>query len=445
MFGSFVITEARSRILKSGGWLIGKQLVMMLNTLVLGVLIARHLGPEGFGVLNYAVSLVALVAPLTTLGLRNLSLREYKLHSDETDKILGTVTVMRLCGTLLSIAVVFAVAARFPIDHQYIAILCTILAGAALFRSVDTIQEYFIAEQNPRPFVIYSVCILLSFSLIKIGLILADQSVNAFILANAGQTAAQALGIVVAYRRHPVAAPGFSVDPTRIRRYVAQAFPLMLGAISAVIYLKIDILFLSYMAGKEVTGIYSVASRLSEAWYMLPSALALAAFPRMLEVRASAPDRYAKRMQDAMDLFAAFGTLVAVTSIFWAAPVVLLLFGPDYGASVVVLQLHVWVGIVVATRALMHKWLLADGLFWGSAIIHMTGAVVNIALNLVLIPFYGAAGAAVATVISYTLAPLLLAPLVPSLRPAAVMQMKAIAWPRRLADMWSFGPRKQAR
>lgn len=229
MFGSFVITEARSRILKSGGWLIGKQLVMMLNTLVLGVLIARHLGPEGFGVLNYAVSLVALVAPLTTLGLRNLSLREYKLHSDETDKILGTVTVMRLCGTLLSIAVVFAVAARFPIDHQYIAILCTILAGAALFRSVDTIQEYFIAEQNPRPFVIYSVCILLSFSLIKIGLILADQSVNAFILANAGQTAAQALGIVVAYRRHPVAAPGFSVDPTRIRRYVAQAFPLMLG------------------------------------------------------------------------------------------------------------------------------------------------------------------------------------------------------------------------
>ncbi|MDJ0627701.1 MAG: flippase [Rhodobacter sp.] len=435
MFGSVVISQARTRILKSGGWLIAKQLISMLNTLVLAVLIARHLGPEQYGVLSYAVSLVALAAPLTTMGLRNLSLREFKLHPDETGRILGTVTVMRLCGTLLSVAVVYAVASRFPIPHEHIAILCLILAGAALFKTIDTIQEYFIADQNPRPFVIYSVFVLLTFSLIKVGLIVSGQSVNAFILANAGQTVAQSLGVVIAYRRFSGVPPGFSVDLARVPRYLKQAFPLMLGAVSAVIYLKIDILFLSYMAGKEVTGIYSVAARLSEAWYMLPATLALAAFPRMVELRSSAPKRYARRMQDAMDVFAAFGTLVAASSFFWAKPMIALLFGAAYLDAVFILQLYVWVGIVVATRALIHKWLLAEALFWGSATIHMTGATLNVGLNLLLIPIYGAAGAAVATVISYTLAPLLLAPVIPSLRPVAVMQIKAIFWPRRIAEL----------
>jgi O-antigen/teichoic acid export membrane protein len=210
----------------------------------------------------------------------------------------------------------------------------------------------------------------------------------------------------------------------------------MLGALSAVIYLKSDILMLSYMAGQETTGIYAVAARLSEAWYVLPTALAMALFPRMVELRESAPRRYAARVQDAMDSFAAFGTLIAATSVFWAAPAVRLLFGADYAAAAGVLQIYAWVGIVFATRALIHKWLLVEGIFWASAMIHATGAVANVALNLLLIPRYGAEGAALATVISYTLAPILLAPLVPSLRQPALMQLKAIAWPRRIVDLW---------
>ena len=85
---------------------------------------------------------------------------------------------------------------------------------------------------------------------------------------------------------------------------------------------------------------------------------------------------------------------------------------------------------------MIHKWLLAESMFWASAHIHMAGAVLNVVLNLLLIPFYGAIGAAVATVISYSLAPLLLAPIMPSLRPVARLQLKAIAWPRRAADIF---------
>lgn len=436
---SLPISEAREKVLKSGGWLLARQAVNMVNTLVLGVLLARHLGPEGFGVLSYTVSLVAVLAPLTTLGLKNLSLREYAQTPAEADQILGTITVMRVLGTLVSIAAAYFVATRFPIDHENIAILCVIAAGAVLFKAFDSLQEYFIADQDPKPFVINSVLILLFFTAVKVALILGDYTVDAFILANAAQTAAQSVGIVIAYRRNRGAFPGFRVDPSRMKLYARQGFPLMMGAMSAVIYLKIDVLFLSNMAGKEVTGIYSVAARLAEAWYMLPATLALAAFPRMVQLRQESQKRYNRRMQDALDVFAAFGTAIAVTSIFWAEPLIRILFGPAYAAAVPVLQIYVWIGIVFATRALIHKWLLAEGFFWGSAMINLTGAVSNVILNLALIPRFGAEGAAVATVISYTLAPILLAPIVPSLRPVATMQLKAIVWPRRLVQLYGRG------
>ncbi|ROT97990.1 flippase [Histidinibacterium lentulum] len=430
-----LLTAPRRLILRSGGWLIAKQIASLANGLLIAVFVARHLGPEGYGVLSYALSLVAVVAPLTTLGMRNLSLREYKMHPDEAHTILGTVTAIRFAGAAVTVLIVYAVARAYPIPHENIAILCAILAGAALVKSIDTIQEYFIAQQDPKPFVVFSVAVMSVFACVKIGLILMGSGVDAFILAQAAQGAVSGLGALMAYRRRTRGLPGPRIETARAWRYLRQGFPLMLGALSAVIYLKSDILMLSYMAGQETTGIYAVAARLAEAWYVLPTAMATALFPRMVDLRDSAPERYALRVQDALDSFAAFGTLIAASSLFWAGPAVAFLFGADYAASTTVLQIYAWVGIVFATRALIHRWLLVEGIFWASAMIHATGAVANVALNLVLIPRFGAEGAAVATVISYTLAPILLAPVVPALREPARMQLKAIAWPRRIADL----------
>ncbi|MEI4197912.1 flippase [Roseovarius sp. E0-M6] len=425
------VAEARARFFKSAGWLLARQVTTIFNSLVLGIVLARHLGPENFGVLNYTISLVVMVMPLTTLGMRNLALREYATRPEDAERILGTITAMRLGGTLAALAVIYVVSTRFPIEHDNIALLCMLLGVALLFQIFDTIKEQFIALQNPRIFVIVEVCVLLTFTLLKMLLVLLDASVDAFIIAAGGEIVTQGIAAGLAYYIRTGKSPRLRVDRGLMRSYAGSALPLVLGSISTVIYLKVDILFLANMVGKEATGQYAVATRLSEAWYILPSTLAMAAFPRMMELRSTAPEHYRRRIQEAMDAFAAFGTLIALTSFFWAAPLIGLLFGPEYLPATALLQIQVWVGVVFATRQLIHKYLLADGLYWSSALINLTGAVSNVALNLLLIPRFGAEGAAWATLISYTLAPLLLAPLVPSLRPVAKMQIRSILWFRR--------------
>lgn len=425
------MSEVRAKLLKSAGWLMVRQVLSIFNSLILGILIARHLGPEGFGVLSYAVSLTLMVRPLTTLGLRNLSLREYANRPESADRILGTVAAMRIMGTLVAIAVIYFVATHFPIEHENIAALCVLLGVTLIFQVADTIKEQFIAAQSPRTFVMVEAYTMAAFTLVKLGLVLAESPVDVFILVTGAEFAAQGMMSALAYRLQIGQLPKPRVDPTLLRSYARSALPLLLGSISTVIYLKIDILFLANMAGKEATGQYAVATRLSEAWYILPSALTMAAFPRMVELRRSSPNHYHHRMQEAMDAFAAFGTLIAVTSLFWAGPLIWLLFGSEYAGAVSLLQIQVWVGVVFATRQLIHKHLLAEGLYWGSALINLTGALSNVALNLALIPRYGAGGAAWATLISYTIAPLLLAAVLPSVRPVAAMQVNAIFWPIR--------------
>jgi PST family polysaccharide transporter len=99
--------------------------------------------------------------------------------------------------------------------------------------------------------------------------------------------------------------------------------------------------------------------------------------------------------------FALVALGIAVAATLFADRIVLALFGAQYAAAAAILQIHIWGGIFIFQRAVASKWMIAENLFMFSFVSHGLGAVLNIALNLMLIPHWGALGSAVATVISY--------------------------------------------
>lgn len=82
----------------------------------------------------------------------------------------------------------------------------------------------------------------------------------------------------------------------------------------------------------------------------------------------------------------------------WFIP---LAFGEGFSASIDILNIHIWAGCFIFLRAVLSKWLLAEGLLKFSLLTHGLAAIVNISLNLYLIPIFGGKGAAIATLISY--------------------------------------------
>ena len=93
------------KVLSNTSWLMLDRVVRMGLGLVVGVWVARFLGPAQFGTLNFGIAFVALFATFTTLGLELIVLREVVLRPEDTHEILGTSFTLRALGSIMAPAV----------------------------------------------------------------------------------------------------------------------------------------------------------------------------------------------------------------------------------------------------------------------------------------------------------------------------------------------------
>ena len=82
-------------------WLMTERILRMTVALLVGIYVARYLGPERFGLLSYANSFVGIFLSLATLGLDEVVVRELVKTPELREKLLGTSFVLKLLGALL--------------------------------------------------------------------------------------------------------------------------------------------------------------------------------------------------------------------------------------------------------------------------------------------------------------------------------------------------------
>ncbi|MFM7323930.1 MAG: oligosaccharide flippase family protein, partial [Nodosilinea sp.] len=90
------------KILANMGWLLADRVLRVLVSLLLGAWVARYLGPDQFGKLNYAIALVSLFSVFATLGLEEIVIRDLVAYPQKKDKIINTCLFLRLISTLIS-------------------------------------------------------------------------------------------------------------------------------------------------------------------------------------------------------------------------------------------------------------------------------------------------------------------------------------------------------
>jgi len=182
-------------------------------------------------------------------------------------------------------------------------------------------------------------------------------------------------------------------------------------------------------------GVYAAAVKLSEIWYFLPTALATSLLPALLRSRAQDAAAYAARQQQYYDVSAAAAYVLSIPIALAAPWIVRLAYGGAFAAAGPILAVHIWASIFVFLGVARGQWLVNEGLQKFYLAATLAGAVVNVLLNLVLIPRWGGLGAAWATVASYALAAWLASYLHAAVRPTAAMQTRALLIPFR---GWSY-------
>jgi O-antigen/teichoic acid export membrane protein len=417
-------SETFKKYFKNTSWLFTEKILRLLISFVVTVLVVRYLGPEQFGLLSYAISFYGLFSTISILGLENISIRELVKYPGRRDDILGSAFLLRLIGGIVTI-ILIALTLFISGEPTEISILILIISTSAIFQSFSVIDYYFRAEVKAKYSVYVMMASVLFTSLLKILLIILKAPLIYFAIVLSVEFFAMAAGFLLVYKYNKLKIINWNFREETAMNLLKDSWPLILSGLVIAIYTKIDQVMIKNMLDSKELGNYAAAVRLSEAWYFIPIALTNSLFPAIVNAKKLSNKFYLNRMQKLYDILAWIAITIAVPVSIFSGDIISIIFGNEFQSAAPVLTIYIWAGVAVFLGVASSQYLITENFTKLSFFRTLIGMVINVILNLVLIPKYGIIGAAYATLISYSVAVFSII-LFPKARKQFSMMMKSI-------------------
>lgn len=413
------------RYFKNTGWMMVERIIRLLSGLLVGVLIARYLGPESFGLLCYILAFVTILAGVAKLGLDGVLVQELIKNDDKQEVYLGSAFWLRVMGACLVVLLISALVYFIPNESNtkfYI-----LLASVGIFfQSFEVIDLYFQSKVNIKILSFLKIIQIIILSLIKLCLIYSEADLTWFVFVFTFESLILMIVYIITYRNIRKMSFIRCFDFDVAKSLIEKSWPLMLSALVVMVYMRVDQLMINQMLGEYELGIYSVAVRVSEVFYFIPVVITASLFPAIVNAKSKNEKVYRDRFKKLYRLLFLSSILISVTIFFLAERVIVLLFGDVFKASADVLIIHTWATFFVFIGVAGGKWYISEGLQRIALVNSCVGAGLNIALNAYLIPLYGIEGSAYATVISYSIAAYFMNFVWKKTRPNFMLQTKCL-------------------
>ncbi len=392
---------------------------------LVSVWIARHLGPEQFGLLNYALAFTGLFSAIAGLGMQEIVVRDIVRNPGGAYETLGTAGVIQIISGLVAYAFIL-VAIAYTRPNDYLAQSIVAIFGSLMILEASKIAVFWFESQVQSKYTVWvQNSAFLFFAAIKVALILYKASLTAFAWVMFMETTLVAFILLIVMNKRGFALNLLKVNVHRAKILLRDSWPLLLASFSIMIYMKIDQIMLGQMVDDQAVGIFSAATRISEFWYFIPMVVVSSVFPAILNSKKQSEDLYNKRLQRLYALMVWMSIVVALPMTFLATPLVEILYGKAYVVSGIILSIHIWASVFVSLGVASSRWMLAENRQILSLQRSLFGMLINVALNLLLIPLYGAVGAAVATVVAQFSVGMLFDVIQKETRPMFIMKIKA--------------------
>jgi PST family polysaccharide transporter len=422
------LSTTRKTLFSNSSWSLANQTVRVGTLALVTIALSRHFGPEQFGLLACGLALVRIFALIAGFGLDRVLVRLLVESPDDGREILrGGFWLKLAIGFVCYLSLLGFVAATAP--HDRITLAIVILAGGSLlFQAFDVFDYFFQAGNRFRLTFLGRTLAVILCTGIKIAAILFGAPLLLFAMLETIEMALIAASLLLVYRatnrsRGMQGDARFSIDR---RGALREGFPLLLGSLAVMIYMRSDVLLLGRMIGYQAAGIYSAASQITEGCALFPMAFLPALFPILLSWRKRGLPFYRQQFGKLFLGAVLVGCGIAACLTIGAPLIVRVLYGHAYAAAAGILVIHSWSAIFIYLSIMQSGYDITEGLTWYAVVRNAAGATANIGLNLALIPRYGAAGSAVATLIAQFFSTFLLNLAHPRTRPIFELQLRAL-------------------
>lgn len=431
--GSISIASPKSaalgpRIFQNIVTLIGGQGLNLAFSAASTILLARYLGSAQLGEFGALYAYLGLYGWLSTFGLDSILARQVAQDRNRAGSILLTGVCVSSAFAVGAAAIACILAPFFGYGGS--------LRNLLVFAAIDIL----LLSPLRLPGIVFQVDLRLWYG-VGIGVVRQFVWLLALVVMAAaraslfwiivGRTVCSVLevALIAAAVHHK----GFLARPWRLlsteaKKYLMYGFPIAVSTLAVGVYHRIDQVMLHKMVNDQVLGNYVAAVRLTEFINLLPIAVMTSLFP-ILSQTAKDEDCFRHYLQLSFRalMFIAFGMCVVMT--LFSGLIVHLLYGAKFAASGPLLAVLIWSEVPVFFGVVLNNGLVAKNLQNYLPLSTGIGAVVNVGLNLYLIPRWGAMGSAWATNISYTLAGILFFLLFPRTRPFAWFGFRFLAPP----------------
>ena len=190
------------------------------------------------------------------------------------------------------------------------------------------------------------------------------------------------------------------------------------------IYMRLDMVMLKMMKGDFAVGLYSAATKVSEVWYFIPTAIVSSVSPAIIKVKDN-PELFYGRLRRLFSVMTLTACVIGAIVGFSSRAIIHLLYSNTYRGAAPVLAVHIWASVFVFLGVAQSPWDISENLLRLSFYRTAAGAAINVAMNLILIPRFSAMGAAIATVVSYAIAGVFANAFSARTQPFSIMQLKS--------------------
>ncbi len=384
------------------GWMFFARISTMIIALVATAYTARNLGPKNYGELSYAISFVGVISFFANLGIEQILCRELVKHPEKRNEYLGSALTLKFLASVVSFTACSLIA--FLFSPKDVSLYLILIVGLSPVVSTFTLISYELqADLKSKLPSIFSILITLLLNALKIIVIFFDKGV--IYLASIILLEPVLYSIMYIYIHitlyGPLSQLRFNADIAK--NLFKDSFPLMFASAFFMIYARIDQIMIKNMIDTQSVGLYDAAVRMSEISYFIPNLIVAGLFPAIVNAKNTSEVLYLKRVKKLLILLILISGAVAVGTTILAKYITLIIYGVSFLGAVSVLKIYVWSNIGTALNLFTQQILITENLTKHISFTLFFGMLINVALNIFLIPKYGMEGAAFASLVSYAI------------------------------------------
>lgn len=388
-----------NRYFKNTSWMMGEHFLRLIAGMFVSIWVARHLGPEQFGLFSYVLAFTAIFSGIAKIGLDSIMVRELVHHPENRDAYLGTAFWLKILGAML-VMIVLAVIVPFTSNEPTTNLFIFIVAAGLVFQSFEVVQFYFQSQVLGKIITICKLIQLAFSSIIKIYLVITEAELIYFVLVVTLDTISLAVSYSIAYKiRHKSAFFFRKFDLNIAKKLTKDGLPLLFAGLGFTLFSNIDAVMIKEMISEEAVGIYMAAYKLTVLWYFLPGLVLNSVMPAIVKAKDN-KELFIKRGRTVTGVLVWFAIILATLTTFFSDEIIYYTFGKQYIEASNLLVLLIWINVIIFFNSCWNYIQMINNKTKLTMYFHLLTALFNILFNFFLIPAVGLMGAAYAILLS---------------------------------------------